>query len=559
MTEIESDSTHDQLIGSAVAALERGAASLVRWPIAKRREIAQACVASVARVAKEWVDTACEAKRIPPGSKARAEEITGGPIATLRQLQLLVATCDDIDLYNEPMLPGRITSDGGQFRVKVFPTKQLFDSLLFGPIKAETWLEPGVSKGDLFAPSLQGLVNPGTASSEIVCVLGAGNVSSIPATDTLTKILQENKAVLLKMNPVNGYLGDIFKQALAPLIDESVLRIVEGGADVGAAAIDHADIGEVHITGSTQTHDAIVWGTNQVERDQNLASNSPVLSKRITSELGNVTPWAIVPGRYSDRQLKFQAANVAASITNNASFNCIATKLIITSKRWEQREQFLALLDDQLRQTPVRYAYYPGATSRFEAFAEQSADDSGYLPWTVRRDIDLHDQLQMLSEESFVCVCGEVCLEAESPEDFLRKAVGLMNDRIWGTLAASLTIPNRMQGDDELRNAIRDLRYGMIGVNQWSAIGFALMSPPWGAYPGSTLADVQSGIGFVHNTFLLNRPEKTILRSPLASRPKPIWFPSHRCPESVAWQLLNLYTQPSVWHLPRLLASSLRG
>ena len=531
MTQVESDSSQYQQIDLAVSELERGATSLVRWPIAKRREVARACCASVAKVAPDWVEAACEAKHIPPGSKARAEEITGGPIATLRQLQLLVATFDDIDLYNEPMLPGRVTTEGGQFRMKVFPTKQLFDSLLFGPIKAETWLEPGVSKGEMFAPSLQGLANPGTATAQIVCVLGAGNVSSIPATDTLTKILQENKAVLLKMNPVNGYLGGIFKQALAPLIDESVLRIVEGAADVGAASIGHSGIGEVHITGSTQTHDSIVWGTTKAERDQNLANNSPVLSKQITSELGNVTPWAIVPGRYSDRQLKFQAANIAASITNNASFNCIATKLIVTSKHWMQREQFLALLDDQLQKTPVRYAYYPGATSRFEKFAEQKPSDPKHLPWTVRRDIDLNDQRHMMSEESFVCVCGEVCLEDEADEEFLQTAVRLMNDQVWGTLAASLTIPNRLQGTDALGNAIRDLRYGTIGVNQWSAIAFALMSPPWGAYPGSALADIQSGIGFVHNTFLLNRPQKTILRSPLASRPKPIWFSSHRCPE----------------------------
>ena len=46
-------------------------------------------------------------------------------------------------------------------------------------------------------------------------VLGAGNVSSIPATDTISKVFQEGQVVLLKMNPVNEYLGPIFERLFA--------------------------------------------------------------------------------------------------------------------------------------------------------------------------------------------------------------------------------------------------------------------------------------------------------------------------------------------------------
>ena len=278
--------TDSSQLESAIADLQIGSRALVNWPIDKRRSVAEACVRSVAQSAREWVEAACAAKRIPAGSNARAEEITGGPLATVRQLQLLVSAYHDIAQHGEPMLPGRVSFDHGQLRTQIFPTRQLFDSLLFGPIKAETWLQPNVRKDDLFDPAINGMNAPGTAPPQIACVLGAGNVSSIPATDTLTKVFQESKAVLLKVNPVNEYIGGIFEKALSPLIDASVLRVIYGGADIGNHAIQHADVDEVHITGSTNTHDAIVWGVTDAERDQNRAANTPVLIKRITSELG---------------------------------------------------------------------------------------------------------------------------------------------------------------------------------------------------------------------------------------------------------------------------------
>jgi hypothetical protein len=58
---------------------------------------------------------------------------------------------------------------------------------------------------------------------------------------------------------------------------------------------------------------------------------------------------------------------------------------------------------------------------------------------------------------------------------------------------------------------------------------------------------------------LLNRPRKTILRSPLTFWPKPIWFAGHRCPEAVAWRLLDLYGKPSIWRLPALLGRAVVG
>ena len=110
----------------------------------------------------------------------------------------------------------------------------------------------------------------------------------------------------------------------------------------------------------------------------------PKLRKPVTSELGNVSPWIIAPGKYTARQLRSQACHVAASITNNVGFNCLATRVIVTSSAWRQRDEFLRLDREAMQATPVRNAYYQGAAERFEQFHGPwvEPDQKGALPLT---------------------------------------------------------------------------------------------------------------------------------------------------------------------------------
>ena len=78
------------------------------------------------------------------------------------------------------------------------------------------------------------------------------------------------------MNPVNEYLAPIFERAFASLIRENLLRIVTGGADVGAGLTSHPAVDELHITGSTETHDRIVWGSDPEEQQRRKKRQRPV-------------------------------------------------------------------------------------------------------------------------------------------------------------------------------------------------------------------------------------------------------------------------------------------
>lgn len=536
-----------------------GARALRTLSIEQRIKLTDRCADGVTEVSRRWVEAACIAKQIPHDSPARSEEITGGPIATLRFLRLLSQSLRDIAETGSPRLPGPVKHHHGQCRVPVFPTRQLHDSLLFWPMKAETWLEPLVTEQNIFS-DVNEHFRAGTAEASIAVVLGAGNVSSIAATDMLSKVLTENLAVVLKMNPVNDYLTSHFETAFKPLIEANFLRIVRGGTETGEQLVNHPETQSIHITGSDQTHDCIVWGRGE-EAEKRKQANTPRLQKKITSELGNVSPWAIIPGRYSTAELRAQAETIASSIINNASFNCIATKIIVTCRQWSQRKQFLDLLDSILADIPLRYAYYPGAADRFERFTGTQPANPDFLPWTIIRDIAPKTTPHLVNEESFACVCGELVVDSESEDGFLSQVQNIFNQDIWGTLAASLTVPNAFRRKHALLldETLRKLQYGTIGINQWTAISFALMSPPWGGFPGANITNIQSGIGFVHNTFLLNQPEKTILSAPLKMHPKPIWYSTHRQPEKVSWDLLDLYVHSSALKLPKLLWHAFTG
>lgn len=546
--------------GVAAAVRELSEATNV-VPLSERIEICEQCLSGIGPVAAQWAQTAAAAKGVPGASGVMAEDLLSGPVVVARQLLLTIQTLERITQTQQVPLPGRISIDeSGRVLVPVFPTSGNYDSLTFFGLAAIVRMQEGVTADSIHGALIQQAMCETFA--DVSAVLGAGNVSSIPALDSLNRIMFEGRRVVLKLNPVNEYLAEPFEAAFRPLIERNLLRIIKGGVHVGAELTEHPQVSDVHITGSAQTHDRIVWGSPEQQATRK-AKGRPLLQKPITSELGNVSPWIVVPGNYSSRQLNSQAQHLAASITNNASFNCLATKVIVTSSQWGQRDRFLALVQHHLQQTPARPAHYPGAADRFRRFAASDIqpDESNCLPWTLLLNQSIEERPELFQEESFVCVCAETGLDVQSPERFLEAAVEFVNERLFGTLCCSVTVPNGLQrrSPDVFRRAINQLRYGATCVNQWSGLAYGLISPPWGAYPGAALTDVGSGVGNVHNTLLLDRPEKTILSGPLVNLPKPIWFPSHRNAYRVAESLLDLYLGPSVTKLPKLLLNAIQG
>ena len=176
------------------------------------------------------------------------------------------------------------------------------------------------------------------------------------------------------------------------------------------------------------------------------------------------------------------------------------------------------------------------------------------------------------SEEYFAPVLAVTELPG-SGEAFLDAAVAFANSRLSGTLGANLVAHPRTMRElgSRLDDAIAELRYGTVAVNAWTGVGFLTARASWGAFPGHTADDVQSGIGVVHNALLLDRVERTVVRGPFrpaprslvtgepALSPRPIWFVTNRTAASTARKLTYFTARPRWGALPGIFASALRG
>lgn len=520
------------------------------------------CIEAVVEVAEEWSEVGANAKQCNGRRDVLAEEMLAGPVVVARFLHLASKTLEQISLQGKPSLPGRIrTNQDQRVVVPIFPTNQLWDRTTFLGLSATVLMQEGVEATDIHGRLLDAA--RGKSSSRVSAILGAGNVSSVPATDSLHRILFDRARVILKMNPVNEYLKPIFEHAFEPMISAGMLCIITGDGSVGHELIHHPKVTDIHITGSIQSHDAIVWGKSPEEREQRKAEARPFLDKPITSELGNVSPWIVVPGEYTAKQLHSQAQHIASSITNNAAYNCLSTRVVITWPQWRQRDTFLSLIRKYLENTPRRPAYYPGSLERFRRATglNTDVDDHNSLPWTFLTNQRIEERPLLFCEESFVGVCAEIAIDGADPEDFLEAAVEFANDRLSGTLCASITLPDSFASkhSELLRRILLGMRYGSVCINQWSALAYSLLTPPWGGYPGATLDHAESGIGSVHNTFLLDQYDKAILKGPLVNFPKPVWFSTHGNALSTARRLVSLYQRPVATRLPALFASALWG
>jgi acyl-CoA reductase-like NAD-dependent aldehyde dehydrogenase len=533
----------------------------------ERAKMLDRMIEDLLKVAPRWVEAAIQAKGLQAGTTAGAEEWIAGAMITMRSLRLLANSLREVVANGSPTIPGPvITRPDGQVVASIFP-QNLYDKILYGGISAEIWMQPGVTAETLSQTQAVAYKKKAT-QGKIALVLGGGNVASIGPLDALYKLFVEDQVVILKMNPVNDYLGPYFAEFMQTI--SGYCKIVYGGAAEGEYLCQHPLVDEIHITGSDKTHDAIVFGGG-VEGAKRKAERQPRLTKRITSELGNVSPVIVVPGPWSQGDLDFQGTNLASMLTNNAGFNCNATRVIITHASWSQRGALLEATRKVLARVAPRQPYYPGAEDRWERFVQDHPQaekfgqrEPGKLPWTIIAGLDPSNTEEVcFSTEAFCSIFGETPLEAADPIRYLEKAVEFCNQRLWGTLNACILVHPTSMKDPAMaaavEKAIADLRYGAVAVNLWPAIAYALGSPTWGAFPGHDSYDIQSGVGVVHNTLLFDKAQKTVIRAPFKIFPTPLWFATNKRAWQLAPKLLAFEAHPSVDKLPGLLWEAMRG
>jgi acyl-CoA reductase-like NAD-dependent aldehyde dehydrogenase len=540
----------------------------VRWAtlsIPKRLEILEKSTRDMLAISDQWVAAGLSAKTLPRDSMGEAEEWLY-VAAIMRCLRMIRKTLLEIQRNGRPRLPGKvIRTINGQTAVQVFP-RDPWDAIVYRGDRAEVWMEPGVtiSKADNWY-AWQNF--PADADGKVALVLGAGNVSFLPVIDLLYRLFVRNQVVVIKLNPVNDYLGPLMEVGLHSLIQPGYLQIIYGGANQGRYLSQHPLVDEMHLTGSIKTFETIVFGSGE-EGQQRKARRDPKTSKPFTCELGNVSPLIVVPGPWSKADLQDQAEQVATWFTGNAGFGCLNPRMIVQHTSWSARRPFLDAIVGVLGKIKTRRAYYPKARELLDEFlaahpeALQIGNPSGdELPWTIVPDLDPSKRDDIcFTQEAFCGLMAETGLEAADTVDFIQRAVEFANSTLWGSLCATILVHPASLRDPAvaaaLYTAIADLRYGSVTINLAAFYPVYSQVTPWGGYPGNPIHDVQSGIGKTSNTLMFARPQKSVWWGPFRKYPDPLRATARR-PATLARKMALFEGSPSLLKIPGLIWSSL--
>jgi aldehyde dehydrogenase (NAD(P)+) len=558
--------TEPSVVETVAERAKATARDFARAPVSRKLTALREVRARLRARGHELARLGATAKGIAGRPGGFGEELLAGAVIIQRYVRLLTESLEQIQERGAPLVSDERVQrlDNGEVSVRVMP-HSLTDRALFMPYTIDVRLAAHVDAADL-RQAQAGFYRDPAPEGAVVAVLGGGNVASIPALDLLHECFVAGRATVLKMSPVNAYLGPAFEHIFAPVSELGGLAIVYGGVDAGRALLASSHVDHVHLTGSLETHDAIVWGPPGPERAERQRRGQPLLQKTVTSELGNISPVVVTPGHYSERELSDMAESIGGMFFNNASFNCNAAKLLVVPKHLA--EALTSRLKVLFTAQPARPAYYPGAVARYEALTAKGTPGrvwsapagEGELPWTLRTGLTQGSGAESFPVEPFCPLLSVVELEEHDPEAFLAAAVRFLNEEVWGTLNAMLFVASDSEADPSVHAAVNravdELRYGTVAVNYWPAIGYGTGTPPWGGYPGATLSDAQSGIGFVHNALMLEHVRKVVLRGPLRSFPKQFYYPGHRRAEAMARALFDFESTGSV---PSLLRTGIHG
>ena len=552
----------------ALSLLQEKKQEWANLPLIERINILDDILLQMRTYAPEWASLSCDAKGNSGNAYAEAEEWAFVTII-FRMVRLLRKSLLQIRKYGHPLIPGPLRRrSNGQVVAQVFP-QSFYDRLLLPGTSAEVWMQPGVTPEEVVETQAS-FYRSGKTEGKVALVLGAGNASMLIPSDILYQLFVEGSVILLKLNPVNDYLGPLVEKTFRSLIKPGYLRIIYGGSKEGSYLCLHNDVEEIHTTGSDKTYEDIVFGPGEEGRLRK-AQKSPRITKRFTAELGNVTPIIIVPGSWSHADVYSQAERLASWLVINAGFNCLTPRLIIQWAGWSQRAELNQAIEEILGTIPTRAAYYPGAEKRQQRYLDAHPEarkfareqKASHLPWVFIPGLDPANSEDIcFRNESFCGLFAETDIQAGTVEEFLKKAARFANEQLWGNLTATIVAHPQTLKDPQLslqvEQCIADLHYGMVLVNQFAGLGFMAITTTWGAYPGNSIYDIQSGTGITTNALMFALPEKSIVRSPFRLSPDPLLASSRR-PKAFARQLAAFQYHPSVVEAAKLTWLAMRS
>ena len=508
------------------------------------------CIQNIKSIAYFWATIGADNKGIK-GTVAEGEEWLGGPFASTIALQYYIDF-----LRNNTVITEDLINDN---KIHIFPNKPI-EKLLFPFITADMHFSKNMSKSDII--NSRGFGTRLGFKNGISLILGAGNVSSIPLLDTIYDMVVNRHCILLKLNPVNEYLKPVFEKVFENFISRGFMVVTTGDINVSSYMTAHSGITNMHLTGSDKTYENIVYGSTLNEKDKGKKTLSKKNKKPFTTELGNVTPFIIHPGKWSTSEIKYQARKIVTAKLNNNGFNCIAAQVIVLPKNWKQSQQLVKAIKKQLATEKDRLAYYPNSTETLKRLKSNKTifqeNDLTCATPHLTKDLDLNDYYE--KNEVWSSTLFFKYLEHDNDLDYVNKAISYVNQDVWGNLGVAVLIKKHdsKKVKDITKNYVDNLKYGTIAINEWPALGFIIPTMPWGGYPGNKDSDIQSGQGYVHNAYFFESPLKGVLYSkfklPIVD---PVWFTSNKKGSKVFKYLTYYQIENSKINLIKLIFSAL--
>jgi len=371
------------------------------------------------------------------------------------------------------------------------------------PMHSKDKLSAGKQRGYIHVEGQPKQVNPMDKPAGVIAVSGAGNYSS--SIEMAMALFLENKVTIHKPHAINEATDAIWEKIFQPLIDINAVAFCD--ADQGRQMSALEGLHAIYFTGSTGVAHAI----------QNQAS-APLVS-----ECGGNNPCIIVPGKWSDKDLKRQAIQLASVGKLNGGAVCGRPQTIITSKNWAQREQFL----DELRkaiaeETFACSSHYPGVDKTKNAFLEHQSTAEVLKPENGKHNKSDFVLIPNISEEDFAVTNEAFCqIYSEIPLDistdidaFLTKATDFCNNKLLGSLGCMVLIDNDTMKANETRlnKAIQELNYGGIAVNDVPPNIWLNAYLTWGGC-GETTENFVSGVGNFGNALNFENIKKSVIKN----------------------------------------------
>ncbi len=428
-------------LDKALDELHASAPSWVALPLKNKVRLLEALPQKILDLGPQMVAASDRAKGIASTSSWVAEDWVTGVWAFIQDVNSHALLLNRVLAGQEPIKADAVhTRPDGQVVVDVFPVTG-YDRLLLNGYKAQVWIEPGVSAAQTRQDAARMYRGAGYGHPGVALVLGAGNVGTITTLDILDQLFTQGNVCVVKMNPVNDYLGPFYEKIFNEFVSRGWLRFVHGGADVGDYLAHHPKVDSIHMTGSAATYDAIVWGTD-AEAATRKANNTPILNKPISAEPGGISPVIVVPGDWSDADIRFQAEHIASSKLNNAGHNCIATQILVVSEDWPLADKLITEIRTVMREIEPRCTYYPRSDEKTDKACDGMSTEflSSDKSRALIPDVDPQSGASILRDEVFAGALGIVRLPGKTAREFMRNAVEFANDVLPGTLGATIII-----------------------------------------------------------------------------------------------------------------------